>query len=302
MNITSKTTNITKTDCNNKMAWIFSGLIQSDGSFGISIKRNKSKLSFFITLFLRVELNIKSLPLIKEMQSFFNCGRVFIREGRNTCLFEITDLHSLWHIIIPNFIDYPLYGYKYRSFIKFIKILTLLYPYHNKNKPKLLLAQVIYLGGMINFASKRNLEDLSNYYKILNLTVAEIENSLLTLNLDTLIKSRDPLNVYFIIGLIEGDGSFYIGRGKSKIRFGFSITTHIAELDLLYQLKRIFNCGNVKIKAKNWCRYEVEGSSQLNDIFIPLVNSIGLRGSKSIKFAAFKEAMLIYKKNLTLNR
>ena len=296
MNITRKTMNITRTDWNNKMAWIFSGLIQSDGSFGISIKKNKSKLGFFITLFLRVELNIKSLPLIKEMQSFFNCGRVFIREDRYTCLFEITDLHSLWHIIIPHFINYPLYGDKFRSFIKFIQILTLLYPYHNKNKPKLLLAQVIYLGGMINFASKRNLEDLNNYYKILNLKITEIENSLLTLNWDTLKKSRYPLNVYFIIGLIEGDGSFYTGmRGNSKIRFGFSITTHIAELDLLYQIKWIFNCGNVKIKAKNWCRYEVEGSKQLNEIFIPLVNSIGLMGSKSIKFSAFKEAMLIYK-------
>ena len=99
---------------------------------------------------------------------------------------------------------------------------------------------------------------------------------------------RAALNVYFIIGLIEGDGSFYTGmRGNSKIRFGFSITTHIAELDLLYQIKRIFNCGNVKIKAKNWCRYEVEGSKQLNEIFIPLVNSIGLMAgvaTKSIKF------------------
>jgi hypothetical protein len=128
MHITRKTMNITRTDWNNKMAWIFSGghsHIQSDGSFGghsHSIKKNKSKLGFFITLFLRVELNIKSLPLIKEMQSFFNCGRVFIREDRNTCLFEITDLHSLWHIIIPHFINYPLYGDKFHSFIKFIQI------------------------------------------------------------------------------------------------------------------------------------------------------------------------------------
>jgi hypothetical protein len=43
---------------------------------------------------------------------------------------------------------------------------------------------------MINFASKRNLEDLNNYYKILNLKITEIENSLLTLNWDTLKKSR----------------------------------------------------------------------------------------------------------------
>lgn len=65
--------NIINSHWDKKQGWILSGLIQSDGSFGISIKKNKSKLGFFITLFLRVELNIHSLPLIQEMQSFC-CG------------------------------------------------------------------------------------------------------------------------------------------------------------------------------------------------------------------------------------
>lgn len=49
-------------------------------------------------------------------------------------------------------------------------------------------------------------------------------------------------NIYFIIGLIEGDGSFYVGLRKNKIlsktiRFGFNITTQLSDLFLLYAIK-----------------------------------------------------------------
>jgi hypothetical protein len=51
-------------------------------------------------------------------------------------------------------------------------------------------------------------------------------------------KNNTLINIYFIIGIIEGDGSFYVGlRTNRKVRFGFNITTHIYELDLLYKIK-----------------------------------------------------------------
>jgi hypothetical protein len=114
----------------------------------------------------------------------------------------------------------------------------------------------------------------------------------------TLLNPVSFLNSYFLIGIIEGDGSFYIGlRPNRKLRFGFNITTHIDDIDLLYRIKFFLNCGLVRVTGKNHCRYEVEGTKQLINILVPLVQSIGLIGAKSINFQLFKEALHLYANN-----
>jgi hypothetical protein len=46
-------------------------------------------------------------------------------------------------------------------------------------------------------------------------------------------------------------------------------------------------CLNVKIKSKTGCRYEVEGNKILQNVLIPLVESFGLLGAKSLKYHKF---------------
>lgn len=301
--------NITLTP-ENKFAWRISGVFQSDGFFGISIheKKNKNaKVGLFISLYFGIHLSLSSLPLILEIQKYFGCGKVTIDTNLQMCRFEISDLHSLWHIVIPHFINYPFFGAKHTSFINFVKILTLLYPYYNKNKPAHLLGQVIYLGYFMSTGSTRTVKKFNDLFKLLNLTKLTVIESLGFLNnanIERFFKINSSIvNVYFIIGIIEGDGSFYVGLRKNrKVRFGFNITTHIYELDLLYQIKWIFNCGITKIKGPTWCRYEVKGSKMLRNLFIPLVESQGgLLGSKSLNYETFKESMNIFvnKEHLT---
>lgn len=143
--------NIIKTPIN-KFAWVISGLIQSDGAFGISIRKVNYGYGFSVKPYFRIELRIESLSLIKQVQSYFGCGSIGVVEklNRNTCYFEILNINHLWHIIVPHFTNYPLYGKKHVSFIKFVQTLSILYPYHNKNKPAILLGQVIYLASLIN--------------------------------------------------------------------------------------------------------------------------------------------------------
>lgn len=291
----------------NKFAWIITGVFQSDGSFGIKIIKNKSNLGLQINLYFTLHLSITSLPLILKIKTYFNCGHVIIDKKNQMCKFEITDINSLWHLVIPHFIKYPFFGDKHSSFIKFVKILTLLFPYRNRNKSAFLIGQLIYLGFFLNPGSKRTKQEFNDLFKLLNLKILEIVKSLVYLNnmnIDKYFKISSPIiNVYFILGVIEGDGSFYVGlRANRKIRFGFNITTHIYELDLLYQIKWTMNCGNTKIKSPTWCRYEVEGNKMLRNIFIPLVESQGgLLGSKALNFETFKEAMYIFtnKEHLT---
>jgi len=146
--------------------------------------------------------------------------------------------------------------------------------------------------------AKRSYEDLSKLFKKINVNIDMKPFSILDLRSFILLSPISFLNSYFLIGVIEGDGSFYIGlRPNRKLRFGFNITTHIDDLDLLYRIKFFLNCGIVRITGKNYCRYEVEGTKQLLNLFIPLVCSIGLIGAKSINFQLFKEALKLYANN-----
>jgi hypothetical protein len=243
------------------------------------------------------------------VQSYFGCGRLNLRKDRKICRYEITSINELWHVLIPHFLNYPLFGFKHIAFIRFVQSLSLLYPYVNKKNKKssLLLGKVLFLMSIFNPINSRNTSEIEKYQKKL-----EIDND----NREEIIKSINTefnnsnfllysnyfsqinlfnINIFFILGIIEGDGSFYFGLRKDKnLRFGFNITTHILELDLMYAIKFRLNCGNVKIKSKTWCRYEVEGNKMLRNIFIPLVESFGLSGAKSLKYLKFKEAMSIY--------
>src|SRR5882724_8245734 len=134
----------------NGFSWIVTGVSQSDGSFGISFKKSKSKIGIYPSSFFRIELTQSSYPLLEKIYLHFCGGRIGERTERDMCYFEVTDFYSIWHIIIPHFINFPFYGVKQNMFIKFVHALTLLYPYFNKDKLKLLLGKLIYLSNSMN--------------------------------------------------------------------------------------------------------------------------------------------------------
>jgi LAGLIDADG DNA endonuclease family protein len=237
------------------------GLIQSDGFFGISVKNVDYGSGLYIKPYLSIELHADSLFLLQKVQSYFGCGRLNIRKDRKICIYEISNIHELWHILIPHFYKFPFFGFKQVAFIRFIQALSLLYPYIGNKKSPFLLGKVIYLMSILNPINKRSTLEIENYYNKLGLNKKDKEDIIRSINSDFnsnyfiyKILSETHLfniNMFFIIGIIEGDGSFYFGlRQNKKMRFGFNITTHILELDLMYAIKFRLNCGNVKIKSK----------------------------------------------------
>lgn len=314
-----------------KLAWVITGLVQSDGSLGMRITKYQDSIR--IRLALVIEMTIDSLPLLEQVRAYFGCGTITLNLNRNSCVYTVTSLSELWHIIVPHFLNYPLYGAKYLSFYKFLRVLTLIYPIRGKNSDKLTLAKAVLLGWDINGSSYRKDEEL---YIILNklmpsLNLAELHhtdkemvsknllkiesqldiessrnilNSFLTLTYLEQNKMQ-TINLYFILGVIEGDGSFYVGlRENGKIRFGFNITTSSEDIMLLFSIKLVLGCGNVKYKSSSWCRYEVEGNKDLRNTLMLIVklspfgysNEERLIGSKSKNYEIFKKAMEIFLK------
>ncbi len=107
------------------------------------------------------------------------------------------------------------------------------------------------------------------------------------------ILSNDMLKPNYIIGLVDGEGSFtaYIQspfskkkrkrRVKAELRFYLKLNEK--DKAVLYELKKFFGCGNVyfqKDKRKNHhnCyRYEIANRKELEKIIIPFFKRYRLR-------------------------
>ena len=126
------------------------------------------------------------------------------------------------------------------------------------------------------------------------------------------------LNQNYIIGLIDGEGSFtvYIRNPKEKkevkrrVKAEPKFYVKLVEKDkeILYKLKKFFSCGNVyfqKDRRKNHqdCyRYEVANRKDLRNIIIPFFRKHPLKiESKQTDFRIFCDLMRLIDKGEHLN-
>jgi hypothetical protein len=68
-----------------------------------------------------------------------------------------------------------------------------------------------------------------------------------------LITQAPYISLSYILGIFEGDGSFFIKflSSTSIYSFGFNITTSIDDLHILILIKIRLGCGIIEIKGKN---------------------------------------------------
>ncbi len=116
------------------------------------------------------------------------------------------------------------------------------------------------------------------------------------------------LNPDYIIGLVDGEGSFTVyvrnlseqkevkRRVKAEPRFYIKLVEK--DKNILYKLKKFFDCGNVyfqrdtRLNHQNCYRYEVANRDDLEKIIIPFFNKHQLKfNSKQKDFKIFCELM-----------
>ena len=107
------------------------------------------------------------------------------------------------------------------------------------------------------------------------------------------------LNPNYIVGLVDGEGSFtaYVKnpdsakkvKRRTKVEPRFYIKLIEKDKKILFELKKFFGCGNVYFQKdvrknhQNCYRYEVANRNDLEKIIIPFFkrNSLKLRSKKS---------------------
>jgi hypothetical protein len=208
-----------------------SGLVQADGSFFVTISKNpKSRYGLRIRATFTITQNLDSIGILQQVQSYFKCGNVFINEKRGSAEFVVNSIPDLQRWIIPHFISYPLHCSKQRSFLIFLSIVDILDKKAHYNKE--VFASLIQMAFTMNEVTNRGSERLEELLGFLGSEAFQIE-----------IKEPEIkdylLDPHFLVGLIEGDGSFHISFGAKRVLdFGFHITQHISSLPFPQRLEK----------------------------------------------------------------
>jgi hypothetical protein len=108
------------------------------------------------------------------------------------------------------------------------------------------------------------------------------------------------LNANYIVGLVDGEGSFNVRINKSgrraKVELRFSLKLRHQDKEILDELQKFFECGKVYIqrdKRKNHSlcyRYEVQNKKEIIEKIIPFFKKNNPKiESRKLDFELFKE-------------
>jgi LAGLIDADG endonuclease len=181
-----------------------SGLTQADGSFicGISIVTNKKSQTLKFKPKFDLCLDKDSINALKAIQKYFGCGKISEIRADNSVHFIVESLKDLKNIIIPHFLNYPVFFNKLHAFQLLVEIVNLM----NDKKDLRDKAKLLRLSISMNKSSRRTPEQITKLYSILGIpscqTPPKIED-----NIKTITSEITPP---FLAGMIDGDGSFYI--------------------------------------------------------------------------------------------
>ena len=118
------------------------------------------------------------------------------------------------------------------------------------------------------------------------------------------------LNPYYVTGLVEGEGSFYVGilpRKLGKVDFevrpSFSLSQHKRNRSLLFKLKEYFGCGSIRFSKKDQTyKFEVRSLKDLKEKILPHFEKFPLEGEKARDFKVLKEIVEMMERKEHLER
>lgn len=247
--------------------WFISGFSDGESCFSIYIGNSKSNITgWSIKIIFQIQLHSKDLPLLLEIQSFFNGVGIINKESnRNMVNYRVTKIDDIVNVIIPHFDNYPLQSAKSIDYLLWKKCVFLI-------------------------ASKEHL-NIAGLKKIVGIKAA------LNLGLSEKLKFAFPdvtpivrpqyiagnsLDPNWVSGFITGEGSFWVSiSSKGTITAAFSIGLNERDHSLLILIREFFNCGYLyENPDNNAVLYETKAISQLNNFIIPHFNKYQLSGFK----------------------
>ena len=104
----------------------------------------------------------------------------------------------------------------------------------------------------------------------------------------------------WIVGFIDGEGYFHVGISKhDDLRSGFqvlpelTVVQHKRDIDLLYELRSVMNCGVVRRNHGDRFCWRVRSLKNLNEVIIPFFDKYPLKSKKVLDYQKFREVIMM---------
>jgi len=240
--------------------------------------RGKSQVHSFSFEF-EIHLHIDDKNLLFYIRDSLGVGTVNLREKSNSCSFIVGNEKDL-RLLLAIFDKYKLNGIKYLDYLDFIKAFNL------------------YFGRSGSLTDEMR-HDILELYEGINTGRTDF-----SMPFDHVVK----ITPYWLLGLIEGEGSFYLRR--NPIRPGFQILLTAAQEPLLvkikeylennlgfdqYSLWQIKNSSVMSVthkkavgKGKPTVTFDIRDLRILQNYFIPFLNRLDFLSKKGLDFSDFK--------------
>lgn len=236
----------------------FSGFTDAEGNFNISLRNLINDKYSSLILTFQIGLHIDDLNLLEFIKEKLNCGHISISGSR--CNYFVNDQASLINVILPIFKFVKLNSSKYYKFLIFEKAIKLIISKkHLSPEGKL---------EMLNYYHEMKIPSIAPSSKILN---------------------NIPLNVYWLGGFIDGDGTFSVNNYAPRLKF----ENHIKELELFKRIKEYFNLSSANLIIKKsrtnssqsgpMIVFEIREINILKNIIVPLFSNVNVLQSKKLK-------------------
>lgn len=281
---------------NNRLSWYVSGLVDAEGSFGVTlVKKDSGKVGYSVLIYFEIALNKKDEQLLEIVKRTLGGGAseksLYYNKSDDTLKLRISNLDVLINNVIPHFNKYPLFTQKRVDFLLMCKIIELV------QEKKHLTTEGI--NEILSIKAAMNL-GLSDKLKNEFLSV----KSLTRLSVDTGIPNKEWLE-----GFMEGESCFFVriyNSPKSKlnraVQLAFIITQHIRDKVLLRHISKLLECGRVETrKSGDACDFVVTSFNDFKKYMIPYLENYPLVGHKSNDCADFKRVyeIMLTKGHLT---
>jgi len=224
------------------------GFVDGEGSFQInSFKDSKGNITKFSFLF-KINLHIDDKDVLFTIIKLLGMGKVYTTISKSNgkkaniyiCTLCITRKEDLYKLI-SIFDKYPLNGIKYLDYIDFVKAYNLYFNRKNGILTKELISQILNLKNNMN-------KNRTNF----------------NMPLDHKIIISD----YYLLGLIEGEGSFHFIRTRAIASFDIKLTVKQKPLLL-----------NIKQYLKEKLEFDTNSLWKINNSQLININSLSKEGN-----------------------
>lgn len=272
----------------------FVGLCEAESNFLIRKRKYKDEVTGFEFVF-RIVLHIDDIKVLEYIKNTLNCGRLSIE--RDTCVFAISKISDIEAILLPIFERFSLNTVKYLDYLDF------------KN------AFLMYTRRNVNISRANNLKLINNILSIIENMNSKRENY--DFPKDHVIR----ITANYLIGYLEGDGTFYFNKSDMTVHIGLvSITANRLVLEkirefllnlldehsyILGSSTKLINISDKKVRGNNKA-VSILDITQIDficNILIPYFNNVEFRTKKYLDYLDLKTIayLLLDGKHLTEN-